>query len=53
VAVTSSWSTVRTGSTGTVTLKNESYNGTLATGQSTSFGFQGSGSPTGITVACA
>jgi hypothetical protein len=29
-----------------------SYNGSLAAGGSTQFGFQGNGSPTGVTVGC-
>jgi hypothetical protein len=30
-----------------------SYNGSLAAGQATTFGFQGSGSGSGVTSACA
>jgi endo-1,4-beta-xylanase len=51
-SVTNSWSAVRSGTTGTVTFTNESYNGTVGAGQSTSFGFQGAGSPSGVTVSC-
>ena len=48
--ITGSWNGVRSGSTGTVQVRNETYNGILASGQTTSFGFQGSGSPSGLTV---
>jgi hypothetical protein len=51
-AVTGSWNGVRSGSTGTVTVTNEAYNGQLAAGQSTTFGVQGTGSPSGVTAAC-
>jgi chitin-binding protein len=52
-AVTGSWNGIRSGSTGTVTVANEAYNGQLNAGQSTTFGVQGTGSPSGITTACA
>jgi len=51
--VTSSWNSNRTGSTGTVQFANVSYNGSIAAGQSTEFGFQGTGTGTGMTPACA
>jgi alpha-galactosidase len=51
-SVTNGWNATLTGSSGTVTAANVSYNGTVASGQSTSFGFQGNGSPTGTTVTC-
>jgi poly(3-hydroxybutyrate) depolymerase len=44
-AVTSSWNTQASGSTGTVRFANVSYNGQLSAGGSTEFGFQGTGSP--------
>jgi len=52
--ITNSWNVVTTGSSGQVTAGNETYNGNLAAGQSTSFGFQASSSgsdllPTNIT----
>ncbi|MEV4636986.1 cellulose binding domain-containing protein [Actinoplanes sp. NPDC049548] len=40
-AVTSSWNTTLTGSSGAITARNVGYNGSLAAGASTSFGFQG------------
>ncbi|WP_373873890.1 cellulose binding domain-containing protein [Virgisporangium ochraceum] len=43
--ITNSWNTTRGGTTGAVTLSNVSYNGRLGAGQSTEFGFQGTGSP--------
>jgi poly(hydroxyalkanoate) depolymerase family esterase len=52
VSVTGSWNATVSGSTGTVTATNAAYNGTLAAGGSTTFGFQGSGSPSGVTVSC-
>jgi hypothetical protein len=36
-----------------VTVKNLSYNGTLAAGASTTFGFIGAGSPSTPTLSCA
>jgi len=53
VQVTNGWNATFTGSSGTVVATNASYNGTVAAGQSTTFGFQGTGSPNGITVGCA
>ncbi|HEY3480389.1 MAG TPA: endo-1,4-beta-xylanase, partial [Streptomyces sp.] len=52
-AVTSSWSAGGSGTTGTVTWANVDYNGTVAAGQSTEFGFQGTGSAEGLTSTCA
>jgi hypothetical protein len=51
-AVTSTWNTGSSGSTGTVRFTSVSYNGALAAGQSTDFGFQGTGSATGMTTTC-
>ncbi|WP_433111943.1 cellulose binding domain-containing protein [Micromonospora sp. CA-246542] len=50
--VTSLWNGVATGSSGTVTVANQSYNGRLAAGQTTSFGFQGTGNGGGATATC-
>ncbi|MGV9213724.1 cellulose binding domain-containing protein [Micromonospora sp. RB23] len=50
--VTSLWNGVATGSSGTVTVANQSYNGRLAAGQTTSFGFQGTGTGSGATATC-
>ncbi len=51
-ALTSGWNATFTGSTGTVTATNASYNGALGAGQSTSFGFQGTGTGSGVTTTC-
>ncbi|MFY1615659.1 cellulose binding domain-containing protein [Micromonospora sp. WMMD736] len=50
--ITSLWNGVATGSSGTVTVANQSYNGRLNAGQSTSFGFQGTGNGGGATASC-
>ncbi|UQU62195.1 endo-1,4-beta-xylanase [Couchioplanes caeruleus] len=42
-AVTNSWSSQSSGSSGTVRFANVSYNGSVAAGGSTEFGFQGTG----------
>lgn len=44
------WNGTATGSTGSVTVRNAAYNGSVGAGQSTSFGFtaNGSGSPTSL-----
>ncbi|MFG2043864.1 glycoside hydrolase family 11 protein [Dactylosporangium sp. NPDC048998] len=41
--IASLWSGVNSGTSGAVTVKNASYNGTLAGGASTSFGYTGAG----------
>jgi endo-1,4-beta-xylanase len=51
-AVTNSWSSTPAGSSGAVRFANVSYNGRLAAGQATEFGFQGTGSAAGITPTC-
>jgi len=51
-ALTSGWNATFTGTTGTITATNAAYNGTLGAGQSTSFGFQGTGTGTGATTTC-
>ncbi|WP_422735040.1 cellulose binding domain-containing protein [Micromonospora sp. WMMD729] len=51
-SVTSLWNGVATGSSGTVTVVNQSYNGRLNAGQSTIFGFQGTGNGGGATTTC-
>ncbi|MBQ1047053.1 cellulose binding domain-containing protein [Micromonospora sp. C51] len=50
--VTNAWNANRSGNTGTVQFANVSYNGSVAAGQSTEFGFQGTGSGTGMAPAC-
>nr|BFE70105.1 hypothetical protein GCM10020092_034060 [Actinoplanes digitatis] len=52
-SITSAWNAVTSGTSGTVTLTNQSYNGRLAPGQATSFGFQGTGTGGGVTADCA
>jgi acetylxylan esterase len=52
-AITSGWNAAFSPTSGAVTAKNVSYNGTLAPGQSTSIGFQAThtgdtGAPTGF-----
>ena len=52
-SVSSVWNGVSTGSGSTVTVRNVAYNGSLAAGGSTSFGFIGTGSPSTPSLACA
>ncbi|WFE40943.1 cellulose binding domain-containing protein [Micromonospora sp. WMMD998] len=52
-SITSMWNGVASGASGTVTVTNQSYNGRIAAGQSTSFGFQGTGNGSGATATCA
>ncbi|WFE65387.1 endo-1,4-beta-xylanase [Micromonospora sp. WMMD714] len=51
-SVTGTWSATASGSSGTVRFANVDYNGQLGAGQSTEFGFQGSGSGEGMTPTC-
>ena len=51
-AISSLWNGVPSGTSGTVTVSNQSYNGRLAAGQSTTFGFQGTGTGGGATATC-
>jgi hypothetical protein len=51
-AITNLWNGVNTGTTGAVPVVNQTYNGHLNAGGSTSFGFQANGSSTGVTVSC-
>ncbi|WP_410821050.1 cellulose binding domain-containing protein [Micromonospora sp. 050-3] len=51
-SVSSLWNGVSSGTSGTITVANQSYNGRLAAGQATSFGFQGTGSGSGTTASC-
>jgi hypothetical protein len=50
--VTNHWNANRTGTSGTVQFSNVGYNGSLGAGQSTEFGFQGTGTGTGMTTSC-
>jgi len=52
-AVTNAWNTQNTGTTGAVRFANVSYNGQIAAGSSTEFGFQGTGTGPSATPACA
>ncbi|MGI5149375.1 GDSL-type esterase/lipase family protein [Plantactinospora sp. CA-294935] len=52
-AVSNGWNAMFTGTRGTVTASNTTYNGTLTPGASASFGFQGTGSGSAVTVSCA
>jgi acetylxylan esterase len=51
-AVTNSWSANRSAASGTIQWTNVDYNGRVAAGQSTEFGFQASGSGAGMTPTC-
>ncbi|ONI80088.1 hypothetical protein ALI22I_42420 [Saccharothrix sp. ALI-22-I] len=51
-AVTNTWNAVAAGSTGTVQFTNTDHNGRIAAGQSAEFGFQATGSGSGLTPAC-
>jgi endo-1,4-beta-xylanase len=50
--VTSVWSATNSGTTGAVTFRNVSYNGSVAPGAATEFGFQGTGAGPTATPAC-
>ncbi len=51
-AITGMWGGTNSGTAGTVTVTNASYNGTLSAGGSTTFGFQATGTGTGTAVSC-
>jgi lysophospholipase L1-like esterase len=51
-ALSNTWNAAASGSTGAVTFTNVSYNGAVGAGQSATFGFQGTGSGTGIAPTC-
>jgi cellulase/cellobiase CelA1 len=50
--ITNAWNANPSGNTGAVQFTNVSYNGSVAAGQSTEFGFQGTGTGTGMTPTC-
>lgn len=50
--VTNAWNANRSGNSGAVQFTNVNYNGSLGAGQTTEFGFQGSGSGSGLTPTC-
>jgi endoglucanase len=52
-AVTGVWNAQASGSSGTVRYTNVGYNGRVGAGQSTNFGFQGTGTGPGATASCA
>ncbi|MEU1607750.1 glucuronyl esterase domain-containing protein [Micromonospora matsumotoense] len=52
-SVTNAWNATNSGTTGTVRFTNVSYNGALAAGGYTEFGFQGNGTGAGIVPTCA
>ncbi|WP_431935591.1 glycoside hydrolase family 6 protein [Micromonospora sp. RP3T] len=52
-ATTGVWSAQASGTSGTVRFTNVSYNGHVGAGQSTNFGFQGTGTGPGGTATCA
>ncbi len=52
-SISSLWNGTASGSSGSVTVTDAGYNGKLSAGQSTSFGFQGSGNGSGASVSCA
>jgi hypothetical protein len=51
-AVTNSWNASATGTSGAIQFGNVAYNGRLTAGQSTEFGFQGTGTPGAPTPTC-
>jgi hypothetical protein len=51
--ITNSWNADRGGNTGTVQFTNVGFNGSVASGQSTEFGFQGTGTGAGMIPTCA
>jgi len=50
--VTNGWNANRSGNTGAIQFTNVSYNGRVNAGQFTEFGFQGTGTATGLTPVC-
>jgi len=51
-AITNSWNASASGTSGTVQFGNLSYNGSIGAGQSTQFGYQGTGTGGGMTPTC-
>jgi hypothetical protein len=51
-AISSAWNTNRSASTGAVQFTNVDFNGAIAPGQSIEFGYQGTGTGTGVTPTC-
>ncbi len=51
-AITNSWSATPSGTSGAVRFTNVSYNGTVAAGGNTQFGFQATGNGQGMSPTC-
>ncbi|TDV57347.1 cellulose binding domain-containing protein [Actinophytocola oryzae] len=51
--ITSGWNANRSGNSGAVQFTNVGFNGAVGAGQSVEFGFQGTGTGTGMTPSCA
>ncbi|WP_329082400.1 MULTISPECIES: cellulose binding domain-containing protein [unclassified Streptosporangium] len=51
--ITQSWGDMRSGSGANVTVRNETWNGSLGTGASTTFGFLANGAPATPVATCA
>ncbi|MET7671551.1 glucuronyl esterase domain-containing protein [Micromonospora luteifusca] len=51
-SITNIWSANRSGTTGTVQFTNVAYNGSIGPGQSTEFGYQGTGTGAGTNPTC-
>jgi endo-1,4-beta-xylanase len=51
-AVSNTWNATNSGTSGAVSFGNVNYNGRVAAGQSTEFGFQGTGTATGVVPTC-
>jgi endo-1,4-beta-xylanase len=50
--ITNAWNVNRSGNSGAVSFTNVAYNGSVAAGQSTEFGFQANGTGSGMTPTC-
>ncbi|NLT56568.1 MAG: cellulase family glycosylhydrolase [Actinomycetales bacterium] len=51
-SVSNLWNGTLSGTSGEVTVSNAAYNGSLGAAQNTSFGFQGTGNGSGVSVTC-
>ncbi|MFC4852374.1 endo-1,4-beta-xylanase [Actinophytocola glycyrrhizae] len=51
-SIVNSWNTNRSANAGTIQFANAAHNGSIAPGQSTEFGYQGTGTGTGVTPSC-
>ena len=51
-SIVNSWEATRSASSGTVSFTNLAHNGAIAAGRSVEFGFQGTGTGTGLTPTC-